>query len=328
MTAPPEQSVEALYAPVRGDLDRVEANLLDLAAKADLSLDDRLLAQAVLSGGKKVRPALTLLAAQTGAESADKPVIMATAVELLHIATLIHDDTVDGSRTRRGRATAPSLWGGKAAILLGDFVFAASATYVCDTGDVYVIRRFSETIMELARGELAEHFSAFDWTQTPDDYAKRIYSKTASLFSTAAEAGGVLGGADAAASDALRRYGRAIGMAYQVMDDVLDFLGAEEELGKPVGADLLQGTLTLPTLLFAQARPDEPALRRLRDGGRAEDDLRELTSLVAASDAIDRALDECARYRADALSALDALPPGDARETLAALADYMGVRRS
>ncbi|MDE2765602.1 MAG: polyprenyl synthetase family protein, partial [Chloroflexota bacterium] len=251
MAAPPDRSVDTIYAPVRGGLERVEANLRDLAAKADLSLDDRLLAQAVLSGGKKVRPALTLLAAQTSAKDEDdKPVVMATAVELLHIATLIHDDTVDGSRTRRGRATAPSLWGGKAAILLGDFVFAASATYVCDTGDIYVIRRFSETIMELARGELAEHFSAFDWTQTLDDYANRIYSKTASLFSTAAEAGGVLGGADTAASDALRRYGRGIGMAYQVMDDVLDFLGTEEELGKPVGADLLQGTLTLPTLLF------------------------------------------------------------------------------
>ena len=328
MAAPANRSVEAIYAPVRDGLGRVDANLLDLAAKANLPLDDRLFAGAVLSGGKKVRPALTLLAAQVGPERSDKPIVMATAVELLHIATLIHDDTVDGARTRRGRATAPSLWGGKVAILLGDYVFAASATYVCDTGDIYVIRRFSETIMELARGELAEHLSAFDWSQTLDDYASRIYSKTASLFSTAAEAGAVLGGAGADVSEALRRYGRAIGMAYQVMDDVLDFLGTEEELGKPVGADLLQGTLTLPTLLFAQARPDESALRRLRDGGTSEDDLRELVSLVAESDAIDRALEACGRYRRDALAALEGLPAGEARDALAALADYMGVRRS
>lgn len=328
MAAPPNQSLEAIYAPVRDDLDRVDANLLDLAAKADLSLDDRLFAQGVLSGGKKVRPALTLLAGRVGGERSDKPIVMATAVELLHIATLIHDDTVDGALTRRGRATAPSIWGGKVAILLGDYVFAASATYVCDTGNVYVIRRFSETIMELARGELAEHFSAFDWSQTLDDYTSRIFSKTASLFATAAEAGGVLGGAEPAACEALRRYGRAVGMAYQVMDDVLDFLSTEEELGKPVGADLLQGTLTLPTLLFAQARPNEPAVRRLRNGGAADDDLRELAGLVAASDAIEHSLEACGRYRSEALAALEGLPAGEARNALAALADYMSVRRS
>ena len=323
-----DASVRLIYEPIGPELRRVADNLSVLADGAGLSGDDRLVAHAVVSGGKKVRPALTLLASKVYGGDPAKPITMATAVELLHIATLIHDDTVDRAETRRGRATVSNEWGGKVAVLLGDYVFATSAIYVCDTEDIYVIRRFSETIMELARGELAEHFSAFDWAQTVADYERRIYDKTATLFSTAAESGGVLSGAPPEASAALKAYGYNLGMAFQIMDDVLDFEGTEEELGKPVGNDLLQGTITLPTLLYAARHADDPLIRHLAADSRDPQDLAALVQAIRGSDVMGETLVACDRYRQAARAALVDLPQGVARQSLEELTGYLAARRS
>ena len=220
-----DDRVRFIYEPVERQLARVVDNLRGLAAGANLAGDAALLEYAVVSGGKKVRPVVTLLAGGSREGHEDELVTMATAVELLHIATLIHDDTVDKAATRRGRATVSSLWGNDVAVLLGDYVFAASATFVCDTRDLRVVRRFSETIMELARGELAERASSHDWSQTVDDYFQRIYNKTASLFCTAAQAGGLLSQAPEEEAAALTRYGYYLGLAFQIMDDVARFPG-------------------------------------------------------------------------------------------------------
>lgn len=319
--------IRAIYAPVEEGLAQVDANLMNVAANAGLSVDDQLLARALLSGGKKVRPAITLLSARLFGGIDDRLIAMATAVELLHIASLIHDDTIDSAMTRRGRPTASSLWGEKVAVLFGDYMFAKSATFVCDTGNIAVIRRFSENIMELARGELAEHFSANDWSQTVDDYVGRTYDKTASLFRTAAESGAVLAGASPEGADALKRYGCNIGMAFQIMDDVLDFLGTEEELGKPVGNDLLQGTLTLPVLLFAQRHPEDATLRRLRGGG-TRDDLDAMVAAVAASDALEETLRLGDDYRRAAEASLRGVGDAGVRASLEELTRYLATRRN
>ncbi|MEX2598855.1 MAG: polyprenyl synthetase family protein, partial [Dehalococcoidia bacterium] len=288
--------VPFIYEPVADSLQLVVSNLRELAGGADIA-GDGLLEQAVGGGGKKVRPVVTLLSGSFHPADEQVLVTMATAVELLHIATLIHDDTVDKADTRRGRATVSSMWGNEVAVLLGDYVFATSATFVCDTGNIRVVRRFSETIMELAQGELAERFSNHDWGQSIHDYNTRIYNKTASLFCTAAESGGVLSGAPEAECRALKDYGYNIGMAFQIMDDVLDFMGTEEEMGKPVGNDLLQGTLTLPTLLFIQRHPDEPLVRRLQDGSRDPGDLRAMAEAVSNSPVIADTLATMDDYR-------------------------------
>jgi heptaprenyl diphosphate synthase/octaprenyl-diphosphate synthase len=246
---------------------------------------------------------------------------MATAVELLHIASLVHDDTVDRAETRRGRTTVSNEWGGKVAVLLGDYVFATSAIYVCDTENIGVIRRFSETIMELARGELAEHFSAYDWSQTRQDYERRIYDK-------AAESGAILSEAPPEAVATLKAYGYNLGMAFQIMDDVLDFEGTEEELGKPVGNDLLQGTLTLPALLHAEHHPEAPVVQALRDGSREPEDLAAMVEAIRASGVMAETLGICEGYRNAAREALDRLPSGDARQSLGQLTDYVTARRS
>ena len=323
-----DDRVRFIYEPVERQLARVVDNLRGLAAGANLAGDAALLEYAVVSGGKKVRPVVTLLAGGSREGHEDELVTMATAVELLHIATLIHDDTVDKAATRRGRATVSSLWGNDVAVLLGDYVFAASATFVCDTRDLRVVRRFSETIMELARGELAERASFHDWSQTVDDYFQRIYNKTASLFCTAAQAGGLLSQAPEEEAAALTRYGYYLGLAFQIMDDVLDFLGTEEELGKPVGADLLQGIITLPVLLYADRHTGEPVVARLRDGGRDAADLARLIELVRESSAIEETLAMMDNCREQAREALALLPASRSRESLEALTDYVVQRRT
>ncbi len=323
-----DRTVESIYEPVRPGLDAVDENLRALAAESGLLGDASLLDHALVSGGKKVRPAVALLVGAFRPGHEDVLVAMATAVELLHIASLIHDDSVDKAETRRGRQTVSRMWGEDVALLLGDYVFATSAVFVCDTGDIGVVRRFSETITELARGELAEQFSIHDWHQTVGAYNQRIYDKTASLFTTAAEAGARLNGAPDEEVEAFKTYGYNLGMAFQIMDDVLDFRGTEEELGKPVGADLLQGILTLPALLFAAAHPDDQVVRRLRAGGTAGDDLEAMVEKVSSSSVIaetERVMDG---YRHAAREALAGLPATEPHRSLDALTDYIGRRRS
>ena len=321
-----DEQARFIYEPVFDGLDSVMANLGSLAESSGVPRE--MVSHIVEGGGKLVRPTITLLAGGLRPGEEEHIVKMATAVELLHIASLVHDDTVDHSEKRRGRATVSTLWGGDMAVLLGDYVFAASATFVCDTENIRVVRRFAETIMELARGELTERLSKHDWSQTSADYEQRIYDKTASLICTAAESGGVLSGAPEAESEALRSFGYSVGMAFQMVDDVLDFTSSEEELGKPAGSDLLQGTLTLPALLFAVRYPDEGVVRRLRDGSRDERDLAAMVECVRNSSAIDETLALVEGYRNAARAAAALLPDARARESLEALVDYLAQRRN
>lgn len=321
-----DEAARFIYEPASAGLEIVTENLAALAENSGVPRG--MLSHVVEGGGKLLRPTITLLAGGLRPGQEERVARMATAVELLHVATLVHDDTVDRSEKRRGRATVSSVWGDDVAVLLGDYVFAASAIFVCDTGNIRVIRRFSETIMELARGELAERMSKHDWTQTLEDYQRRIYDKTASLICTAAESGGALSGAPEEETQALRSFGYNVGMAFQIVDDVLDFTSSEEELGKPAGNDLLQGTLTLPALLFAARRPDEPAVRRLRDGSRDEADLAAVVEMVRNSSAVEEARAELDGYRSAARAALAVLPVARARESLDALVDYIAERRN
>ena len=327
MAQSPAADIAFITEPVREGLERVNQHLAGVAGAARIPADTAMLQHAVVSGGKKLRPTLTLLAGSFHPGHEDALVTMGAAVELLHIATLIHDDTVDKADTRRGRATVGNLWGPDVAVLVGDYVFATSATFVCDTGNIRVVRRFSETIMELAQGELAERFAAHNWEQTIDDYNARIYDKTATLFCTAAESGGVLSHAPEDETQALYQYGYNLGMAFQVMDDVLDLAGTEEELGKPVGNDLLQGTLTLPVLRFAERYPHEPALVKVREGSREPQDLAALVAVVRESDAIAEAFAVMEGYRDQALAALRRLPATRERASLEALVAYATDRR-
>lgn len=316
-------SLASIFHPVSKQLEQVSSSLALLADKAGLSSDEKLVAHALLGSGKKIRPALTLLSAKILGTPSEKVITMATAVELLHIASLIHDDTVDYADTRRGESTISSKWGGKVAVLLGDYLFASSAMHVCETGNIGVIRRFSETIMDLARGELQEHFSAYNWAQTKEDYESRIYDKTATLFSTAAESGAVLSNASSDKVSALKSYGYHLGMAFQIIDDVLDFTGSESELGKPVGNDLSQGTITLPTLLFIANNPSNAGILSARNGEYTKSTLVKLVDEIRSSSAMDEAIAVCVSHTEAAKESISWLPMNNAHRSLNSLADYV-----
>ena len=320
-----DELTATIYAPVQSRLVQVEERLRDLPRSNPDHLES-LLTYALNSGGKRIRPAITLLASDFYPHDPEKPLVMASAVELLHLATLIHDDTVDNSDLRRGRATISHKWDKHVAVLFGDFLFATSATFVCDTNNVRVIRRFSETIMDLASGELMEYLNAFNIEQAWDLYHDRIHRKTASLFCTAAETGAILGGAPEPQIQALRNYGSNIGMAFQMVDDLLDVQGDSAELGKPVGNDLLQGVLTLPTIMLLERYPkDNPIEALFRD--RAEDGkLRQTLDMINNSGIIGECFEVIREYCDKATRSLDDLPDCDARRSLLALPGYIRER--
>ena len=326
-----DQQTASIFAPIRPLLEQVEDRLKTMA-RSDTPYLEPLLDYVLAKGGKRIRPAVTLLAAGCYPGDSEHPVKMASAVELLHLATLIHDDTVDNADLRRGKATVTNVWGPHVAVLFGDYVFATAATFVCDTGNMRVIRRFSETIMDLASGELVEYFNAFDVQQARDMYHDRIYRKTASLFCTAAEAGALLGGAPEADVQTLRDYGYKIGMAYQIVDDLLDVRGDAKVLGKPVGNDLLQGVLTLPTIMLMERYPDDnPILELFKD--REQDGqygpngkVSRAMEMINNSTIVDDCFGVIREYCKDARLALEPLPDCEARRSLLVLADYIWER--
>ncbi len=316
-----------IYRPIVGPLAQVEERLRGMSDVKTQFLPD-LLDYVFRTQGKRVRPAITLLAAQFHPHDHDQPVTMAAAVELLHMATLIHDDTVDNSPLRRGKATVSDVWGRDVAVLLGDYVFAASATFVCDTENVRVIRRFSETIMQLSSGELLEFFNTNNWRQNRDDYNNRIYRKTASLFHTSAESGAILSGASEETVQALERYGYNIGMAFQIVDDILDVQGSVEEIGKPVGNDLLQGVLTLPTIMLMERYPDGNPVKELFGRGKdgSDDQLKTALEMIQNSEIIDDCYDVVGDYCGKAAASVEALEDIPARASLLMLSEYVMER--
>ena len=317
-----------IYQPIEDDLILVEEGLSNLS-KVGGPFMPELLDYVFHTSGKRVRPAVTLLAASFHPHDHKLPIIMATAVELLHLATLIHDDTVDNSPVRRGKATVSDMWGKNVAVLLGDYVFATSATFVCDTENVRVIRRFSETIMELSSGELLEHFNCNNWKQSREEYNDRIYRKTASLFRTSAETGSILSGVPESTVQAFERYGRNLGMAFQIVDDILDVQGNAEEIGKPVGNDLLQGVLTLPAIMLMERYPQENPIEELfrRDNHGTEHSLKRALEMIHNSEIIDDCYAVVREYCLNASRATEFLPEEPARRSLEELTRYVMERR-
>ena len=177
---------------------------------------------------------------------------MSTAVELLHIATLVHDDTVDFADTRRGEKTASNIWGPHIAVLVGDFLFATSAEYVCDTQSIRLIKQFASTISDLAKGQLKEIENKFNIELNMDNYLDIIFKKTGSLFATSSMSGALLGGAVEEDINNVYQFGKNLGLGFQIYDDALDFEGDEKKMGKPVGSDLKNGVMTLPSIIASK----------------------------------------------------------------------------
>lgn len=291
---------------VRDDLGRVEALLRTRSPEQHKAIGVAL-DHLVGGGGKRFRPTLVLLSANLCGADMDRAVFIAAAVEMLHTATLVHDDLIDGSLMRRGVETLNAYWSPGATVLTGDYVFARAAYLASQACNVRLMQCFAETLMDICNGEVQQMFNGRGSRVSRREYERRIRAKTASLIAMSAKAGAILAGAEEEATEALRTYGERLGLAFQIVDDVLDFVADEETLGKPVGSDLRQGLVTLPLLLFLEAEPDHPEVCRVLQESLSEEVVQEAVRAVAGSPAIERAL-EVARWHADrAKQALDGI---------------------
>lgn len=315
-----------LYGSVQDDLARVE-DVFDSIKRVDYGPLGDMLEIVLSGGGKLLRPALVLLSGRFAEYNLDLLVRLAASVELLHTATLVHDDVMDEASTRRGKPTVNNTYSNTTTVMLGDYLFAHAADEVAQTENVRVIKLFSNTLKVMAKGEIRQDIAAYDSRQTIRDYLQRIGGKTASLFATACEGGAIVSNAPEPWIEGLRDYGYNFGMAFQIVDDVLDFTGDEAEMGKPVGSDLMQGTLTLPSLLLMERQPESNAVQAYladRTPERLDEAIEAVRSSGVLEDSNAMASDFC-RRAIDAIAPITDTPD---RQTLIDLAHYTLERKS
>jgi octaprenyl-diphosphate synthase len=241
-----------LFGPVASDFKAIN-ELIESSLHSRVPLVAEIAAYLVQAGGKRLRPLLVLLAARSCGDSSPHPVKLAVAIEFLHTAMLLHDDVVDESTLRRGRRTANAEWGNAASVLVGDFLHSRAFELMVELGNIDVMALISKATNGIAEGEVQQLTLLQNTSTSEADYLEVIYRKTALLFEVSAESGAVLGGASASEAAAYREYGRHLGLAFQLMDDWLDYEGSAQDLGKNTGDDLAEGKVTLPIILALQA---------------------------------------------------------------------------
>jgi heptaprenyl diphosphate synthase component 2 len=312
-----------------------------LALLADLERVDRIIVERVqprlsviriagrhilTSGGKRVRAALALLAAQLGHYDLDQVIHSAAAVELIHAASLVHDDLVDEAERRRGTVTVHTRWDGDVALMVGDYLFALAAAEMAMAPDPRIISYFSRGVMTICEGELSPVVDLEPLALATEQYYYKIGCKTAALFEAACKAGMVCGGGTQEQVDALGRFGYDLGLAFQIVDDVLDFTGDTATLGKPAGNDLREGTITLP-LIYAVDAGADPALSEIIDmRSPDEEHIRWAIDEVRRLGGTDRAMQDARRYAEGALSHLDLFPDSAAMRSLGDIARFAVTR--
>ncbi|MGZ8363006.1 MAG: polyprenyl synthetase family protein [Caulobacteraceae bacterium] len=322
------------------DRPKGTADLLAALAGADMRLANALIRERMQSeaavipaladhlisaGGKRLRPMLAVAGSRICGGEDGGAVKLAAAVEFIHTATLLHDDVVDGSRLRRGKVAAHLIWGGTTSVLVGDFLFARAFELMVETGSMAALEILARASRVIAEGEVLQLTRAHDLNLDQATYLDIIAAKTAELFAAAAQSGAVASGADKTKSDALREYGLNLGLAFQLADDVLDYGGAAETLGKNAGDDFREGKATLPLLLaIARSGPREAefwerAVGRLEQ---TEADFRRAREIVIGAGALDATLDMAADYAERAKTALSGFPASDWKSALLSLSDF------
>lgn len=313
---------------LRAGLERVEQRLLAACHSDELTVQEaaKHLAEA---GGKRFRPLLVLLASHLGEPGRDEVDKAAVVVELTHLATLYHDDVMDEAELRRGAESANSRWSNSIAILAGDYLFAAASMLVAELGPE-AVRIQAETFQRLVTGQIQETVEPPAGTDPVERYLEVLSGKTGSLIATSGRFGAMFAGASPAVIEAMTEFGEAIGMAFQLSDDLIDITSEEEDLGKATGTDLREGVRTLPMLYALADERTDPRLRELLGAGPLTDDAqhREALLLLRQSAGMDRAREVLGQYVERARGLLESLPEGAAREALDALVDFMQVRSS
>jgi all-trans-nonaprenyl-diphosphate synthase len=315
-------SVTSLFAPVEADLDQLVENLKQLVGARNpiLYAAAEHLFQA---GGKRMRPAIVFLVSRAIANDGDisgRHRRLAEITEMIHTASLFHDDVVDEADLRRGVETVNYRFGNRIAIQAGDFMFAQASWYLANLDNLQVVKLLSEVIKDFAEGEIQQGLSSFDTEVSLESYLEKSYYKTASLIANSAKAAGVLSDVCPALQEDLYQFGRGVGLAFQVVDDILDFTGTTDALGKPAGSDLKSGNLTAPVLFAMEEKPYLRVLieRELTEPG----DLEEAIALVNHSQGIVRSRALAESFAAQALQCLEQLPSSPSKQALVELTDY------
>lgn len=315
------------FTSVQDQLQFIEARIREQAGDdhhPDLrSALDHLLA----AGGKRIRPTLGLLVGNMLGAPEEKLITLGASVELLHTATLVHDDLIDGALLRRGMPTLNARWSPAATVLTGDFLFARAAKLAAETDYLPLMKLFADTLAVIVSGELTQLFSARGIIERKN-YYQRIYAKTASLFEMSALAASMVATEDEDIRDAMKTFGYEVGMAFQIMDDVLDFTGDPSAVGKPIGSDLLNGLVTLPAIYYAEANPKDADVISLPNGGwKDAARVQRLVDAIRQSRAIEQAVEDAHQAVCRALSALEESPASPEKEALEDLARFIVDRK-
>jgi heptaprenyl diphosphate synthase len=281
------------------------------------------------AGGKRIRPALVLLAAKCGRYDLDKLAPAAIAVELTHAATLVHDDVIDRAQLRRGRPTVAAQLGDEPAIVVGDFYFAKAYEQAALTDSTEVVAILARAVMDICAGEVRQQAIRHRYDTSIDEYMRRIEAKTATLLAACCDIGALLGGVDGGRRSALRAYGRLLGLAFQIADDVLDYEGSEDEIGKPIGHDIADGFATLPLMLAMEDAPIATKLSGLLRSGRELNraEANDVVNLVRASRGPQLALERARELSSAARRQLESLGAGEGETALTSLTNYVVSRK-
>ena len=320
----PAAALEPLMRLVRDEMAEVNKIILS-QARSDVALIPELAQHLINSGGKRLRPMLTIGAAKLCGYRGDGHTKLAAADEFMHTATLLHDDVVDESDMRRGKKSARLLWGNQASVLVGDFLLGQAFRMMVDVGSLGALKILSEASAIIAEGEVMQLAASKNMSTTEEDYLAVIQAKTAALFSAAAEIGAVITGRSASEQAALRLYGTNIGLAFQLIDDALDYSGEAESLGKRVGDDFREGKITLPVVhSYRRGGVEERAFwrRTLQDGVIGDTDLAEAIALMRRHNAIEETIERACLYGKEARDALHVFPKSEARTALLDAIDF------
>jgi geranylgeranyl pyrophosphate synthase len=318
--------VESFFELVREQLPQVEEKILAQANGYHPELRAALL-HLLASGGKRIRPTLVLLTGQMLEGDQSSLNTLAAAVELLHTATLVHDDLIDGSLLRRGNPTLNARWTPAATVLTGDFLFARAAKLASELDSPPALRVFANALATIVDGEVTQMFTSRGQASR-EDYYQRIYAKTASLFEASTISAAILSHADDAMQTKLKTFGYELGMAFQIVDDILDFTGEQTTVGKPVASDLRQGLVTLPALYFLEAHPDNPEMQAILSHEECSETCFErLLAQIRGSGAVSQAVDEARQYTQRAIQALEGLPDKKEKTALLEMTHYIVSRR-
>lgn len=322
-------SIEKIFPLVEKELQAIEAEMTR-NLMSEIVMIPTVSKYLISSGGKRFRPMLLVLCAKLCGYYGPRAVPLAGTIEFIHTASLLHDDVVDRAFMRRGLASANSVWGDGASVLVGDFLFTKAFWLITQDGDLRILDLVSHATNRLAEGEVMQMTKMGDPAITEQDYYYVVTNKTAVLIAAACQIGGILGGASSEREKALADFGLNLGIAFQLMDDILDYISAEEELGKTIGKDLSEGKITLPlihTLRTCSQEDKRFLVQVIRDPKGRERDLKDVLDLVRRSAGIDYTIRQAENFAEKATSALDGFPARPEKDALLTLAQYTIQRK-